>query len=103
MKYVVQRMDSIEVVVGHKTPEGEDLGEQIAKGPKVVTEKRDYWVDIATVTVEPRTKRSTVIKRALAEANISAGGDPPKLRALDAESAEVHEPEAFQPPMEWRL
>ena len=66
-----------------------------------ITDK--VWEDIATVWVPIRTKRATVIKRALEKANISADGDPPKLRALDAESAEVHEPEPYQPPMQWRL
>lgn len=87
MKYVVQREVGI------------DDGREVEPTSDVFT----AWVDIATVEVEPRTKRSTVLKRALAEANIPASDTPPKLRALDAESAEVHEPEAYQPPMEWRL
>lgn len=62
-----------------------------------------YWVDLATVTVPPRTPRRTVIKRALAEADVKPGGAAPRVRVLDADSAEVHEPEAHQPPMEWRL
>jgi len=63
------------------------------------------WEDIATVDVPPRTKRKTVIQKALAEAKITPAedGTAPRLRALDAESAEVHEPEAHQPPMEWKL
>jgi hypothetical protein len=63
------------------------------------------WIDIATVDVPPRTKRKTVIQKALAEAKITPAedGTAPRLRALDAESAEVHEPEAHQPPMEWKL
>lgn len=61
------------------------------------------WIDIATVDVEPRAKRSTVLKKALAEAGIEPSGEKPRLRALDAESAEVHEPEPYQPPTEWRL
>lgn len=61
------------------------------------------WEDIATVDAEPRTKRSTVIKRALAEANIQPGPDKLKLRVLDEESAHIFEPEAHQPPAEWRL
>lgn len=63
------------------------------------------WRDIATVKVPPRTKRSTVIKQALREAGIlpNADGSKPKLRALDVDSAEVHEPEAHQPAPEWRL
>lgn len=64
----------------------------------------EAWVDIATVTVPPRTKRSVVIKKALAEAGIKPGqGDPPKCRALDAESAVVHEPKPRQIEPEWVL
>lgn len=62
------------------------------------------WKDIATVTVPPRTKRSVVIKRALAEAGIvPRDGEQPKVRALDVDSAEVHEPKAHQPAPEWRI
>lgn len=63
------------------------------------------WQDIATVTVPPRTPRKTVIKKALAEAGITpnADGSKPRIRALDVDSAEVHEPEPHQPPPEWRL
>lgn len=63
------------------------------------------WVDIATVTVPPRTPRKVAIKRALAEAEIAptADGSKLRLRALDADSFETHEPEAHQPPPEWRL
>jgi hypothetical protein len=63
------------------------------------------WTDIATVEVPARTKRSTVIKEALKQAGVqpAADGSRPRLRALDAESAQVHEPEPHQPPMEWRV
>lgn len=62
------------------------------------------WVDLATVTVPPRTKRSAVIKRAPAEAGIvPRDGEQPKVRALDVDSAEVHEPKAHQPAPEWKL
>lgn len=76
-----------------------DVGEGEGPGGGVV------WSDIATVKVPPRTKRSTVIKQALREAGIlpNADGTKPKLRALDVDSAEVHEPEAHQPAAEWRL
>jgi hypothetical protein len=62
-------------------------------------------IDIATVEVPARTKRSTVIKEALKQAGVqpAADGSRPRLRALDAESAHVHEPEPHQPPMEWRV
>jgi hypothetical protein len=59
------------------------------------------WVDIATVEVEPRTKRSTVIKKALAQAGIKPSDAGIKLRALDAESSEVFEPKARQVEPEW--
>jgi len=61
------------------------------------------WVDIAEVMVEKRAKRSTVIKKALDKANIAPSKDKLRLRVLDAESARVFEPEAHQPPMEWKL
>lgn len=63
------------------------------------------WQDIATVEVPPRTTRRTVIKKALTEANVQPNedGSPPRLRALDAESAAVFEPESVQPPPEWKL
>lgn len=69
------------------------------------SENHTAWRDIATVKVPPRTKRSTVIKQALKDAGIApnADGSKPRLRALDVDSAEVHEPEAVQPPPEWRL
>jgi hypothetical protein len=72
------------------------------------TSLKDYggtWKDLATVEVPARTKRSTVIKEALKQAGVqpAADGSRPRLRALDAESAEVHEPEAHHPPMEWRV
>lgn len=61
------------------------------------------WQDVATVTVPPRTKRSAVVKQALAEAGITPepGKPAPRVRVLDEESAFVHEPEAKQPPAEW--
>lgn len=66
-------------------------------------EDKYAWHDIATVDAEPRTKRSTIVKRALAEANIAPSKEKLRLRVLDAESARVFEPEAHQPPAEWRL
>jgi hypothetical protein len=63
----------------------------------------EVWIDVATVTVPTRTTRRTIIKKALAQAGIQPTGEPLKLRALDVESARVHEPEGYQPPMEWRL
>jgi lipoprotein-anchoring transpeptidase ErfK/SrfK len=69
----------------------------------ILADQHTAWVEIATVTVPPRTKRSVVIKRALAEAGISPDGDAPKVRALDVDSAHVYEPEAHQPAPEWRI
>lgn len=66
-------------------------------------EPAKVWQDIATISVAPRTKRSTVIKKALAAAGIEPGGEKLRTRALDVDSAEVHEPEPYQPPSEWRL
>ena len=76
---------------------------QLEAEPESATSGGAYWVDIATVEVEKRSKRATVIKRALAEANIQPSADKLRLRVLDAESAKVYEPEAHQPPAEWRL
>lgn len=84
MKYVVQQLTEFY---------GEDGKTAVATG----------WMDIATVEVEPRITRRTVIKKALAEANIQPSREKLKLRVLDEESAATHEPEAYQPPMEWRL
>lgn len=62
------------------------------------------WVDIATVTVPSRAHRRGVVAKALADAGIKPGdGAPPRVRVLDARSAEVFEPEAHQPEPEWRL
>lgn len=61
------------------------------------------WRDIATVTIPANTPRRIALKQALKDAGFVPGTGPVKLRALDAKSAEVHEPEAVQPPMEWRL
>jgi hypothetical protein len=61
------------------------------------------WHDIATVEVPPRTPRKVAIKKALTEAGIEPDGEKLKVRALDADSAEVHEPEPHQPPAEWRF
>lgn len=62
-----------------------------------------YWVDIATVTLPAHTPRRLAIKEALKDVQIAEGEKLPRLRALDAKSAEVFEPEAVQPPMEWKL
>jgi hypothetical protein len=60
------------------------------------------WRDLATITVPPRTPRKLVVKQALAEAKVKPEGKL-RVRVLDAESAEVFEPEAKQPEPEWTL
>jgi hypothetical protein len=52
----------------------------------------EVWVDVATVTVPVGTKRKTVLRQALA--GMEVGEQAPRLRALDADSAEVHEPKS---------
>jgi hypothetical protein len=49
------------------------------------------WLDIATVKVVAGTKRRTILLKALAETDVDIP-ETPTLRALDAESAETHEP-----------
>lgn len=61
------------------------------------------WVDIATVTIPANTPRRIALKKALEGVQVTEGEKLPRLRALDAKSAEVHEPKAVQPPVEWRL
>ena len=57
------------------------------------------WEDVATVSVPARTKRRAIIGRALAESGVKpdVGGDPLKVRVLDASSAHVTEVAAVQP------
>lgn len=75
----------------------QDVGEGTSPGGGIV------WSDIATVTVPPRTKRSTVVTQGLMQAGITPdpGKPAPRVRVLDEDSAHVHEPEAKQPPAEW--
>jgi hypothetical protein len=63
---------------------------EVAAEEPVDFEVRTVWVDVATVTVKAGTKRRTVLKQALA--TMEVGDAAPRLRALDVESAEVHEP-----------
>jgi hypothetical protein len=67
------------------------------------TSEKACWIDIATVTVPPRTKRSKVVAQGLMLAGIKPdpGQPAPRVRVLDEESASVHEPGAVQPPAEW--
>jgi hypothetical protein len=85
--YVVQQEQTVKVATGDD-----------AAGYK--TESRAFWRDLATVTVPPRTPRKAVVKQALAEAEVRPEGKL-RVRVLDAESAEVFEPEAKQPEPEW--
>lgn len=78
VEYVVQARRPIKAV------------ELSADVPEPVTE---VWVDIATVSAAPRTKRRTLISKALAEAGIkpTAEMESPRIRVLDVDSARVHE------------
>lgn len=50
----------------------------------------DVWEDVATITAPPRTKRATIIGRALREAGLLPTSDKPlEVRVLDARSAHV--------------
>lgn len=50
----------------------------------------EAWIDLATVTVPGRTKRATIIGKALREAGIlPTEAEPLRLRVLDARSAHV--------------
>jgi hypothetical protein len=66
-------------------------------------EKVDAWQDIATVAIAANVPRRMALKKALEDAGLRPGTEAVKLRALDVKSAEVYEPEAHQPPVEWRL
>jgi hypothetical protein len=72
----------------------------VAKETGEGTETYGAWQDVATVKVKAGTKRRTVLKQALA--SMEVGDQAPRLRALDMESAEVHEPTAKQT-TEWVL
>lgn len=85
VEYVVQRMAIM------REPDLEDLVE--------------CWLTIATVHVPVGSKRKTVIREALRYSALkpSTDGKPTRLRALDGDSSEIYEPEAYTPPMEWKL
>jgi hypothetical protein len=53
------------------------------------TTEIEAWIDIATVTVPARARRRKVIGLALAQSGLrpEVGGDPLRLRVLDAASA----------------
>lgn len=57
------------------------------------------WVDVATVTVPPRTFRKSVVEKALTEAGITPEvGQQLQVRVLDADSARPFPVGAVQPP-----
>jgi hypothetical protein len=50
----------------------------------------EAWEDVATVTVPAKSKRSTVIGKALQDAGLMPSADDPlRVRVLDARSAHV--------------
>lgn len=57
------------------------------------------WEDVASVTVEPRSKRSTVIRAAIEQAGLVVG-DAVLMRVLDAASAVEVPVGTRQPPLE---
>lgn len=59
------------------------------------------WRDIATVTVPVRTKRSTIVEKALQQAGIKDGKE--SLRVLDEQSAREIGVEWEQPPPRLKL
>lgn len=92
--YVVQRLEEVEVVVSRPIV-APDPNSQTSHPlqEKVVTEKRSYWVDIATVPLPPKSMRKSAIRPALAEAGIKpeARMGSLRVRVLDEESARVRE------------
>lgn len=82
--------DAVYVVQRHETlPDVDSGGER--------------WVDVATVTAPPRSKRKTVIGKALAQSGIRPQGEPLRLRVLDAASARETIVEPVQPDPEWKI
>lgn len=63
------------------------------------------WVDVAIITVPPRTKRRKIIGLGLVQAGLKpeVGGDPLRVRVLDAGSWHVTEVGAVQPEPELRI
>lgn len=71
--------------------------------PETDEDRTTVWQDVATVVVPARSRRKTIIAKALTDAGIKPdpGQPAPRVRVLDEESACVHEPGAVQPPAEW--
>lgn len=57
-----------------------------------MADESGYWRDISKQSAAPRTKRKTLIGKALAEAGVKpeAGMGSLRIRVLDADSAAVH-------------
>lgn len=81
-----QPLGEPETPAASRTP----AGDQTYVVQKRSEQEPDVWTDVATVTVPPRTKRRTIIERALeltpteAPANV---GDTATFRVLDSGSA----------------
>ena len=67
LEYVVQVRQKFDVVVGYEPGTGTDP-------EKALTALQFAWVDITTVTVPPRTKRRTVLEKALASVPLDTVG-----------------------------
>lgn len=61
------------------------------------------WLDMATVTVPAKSKRKTIIAKALEDAGTPKDRKPPSLRVLDEKSAHVTTVEWEQPPPQLRI
>lgn len=100
--YVVQRFEEVDIVTEWSHPEAHSSPTPPAKPTK--TEKRGYWVDIATVKVPLKSKRQTIIRAALAQAEIKPGRAVKlRLRVLDERAAKEERPAANVPEPEWTL
>lgn len=79
-RYVVQMKDDVTTATGAGSG----------------TAEKQMWVDVATVSVPAKTKRKTVIEKALAQAGLDSG--ELTLRVLDEDSAHESVVEWEQPP-----
>lgn len=85
--YVVQ----VKVEGGGPRPEGDAAGGALEGAT---------WVDVATVTVPPRSQRRTIIRAALEESGYGVGDAGEVMRVLDAGSALETPVGKRQPPAE---
>lgn len=90
-KYVVQRMETVDIITKWSEPDRGVSPTPPLKPLEWTT--ADYWVDIATIPLPPKSQRKGAIKRGLAEAGIKPTADLDKIRVrvLDADSARVVE------------